>query len=216
MTEKLSHTRYVLGSAEGELVRFSHLHVHTKRLNKQSKAEEYGVQILIPKTATKTIAEVKAAIDQQIAQFFPGGKGKGPQFWYPLRDGDKDVKQNGDPLGAECKGHFVLNAKNQEDVGVVGTEQGADKKPKSLFFIEDAGAPNGVRRRTLAEFGKVCKSGDFGRVSVNIKGYTKGTGGVAAYLNGLQKVQDGEALAAGMDASDEFAAYGGGSEGVLD
>lgn len=200
--KKLTYTKVVLGSEAGELVRFSHLHVDKPRLNTQSKKMEYSVAILIPKTAKKTIAAVKAAIDVQEKQFFPTGK-KGPQFWYPLRDGDNDTKQNGDPLGAECKGHYVLSAKSEEPVGVVGTTKGADGKLKSLL-VDDKGVA-----LSSADIFKAIKSGDFGRVSVNIKGYVKGSGGVAAYLNNVQKVQDGDSLGGGgIDAADEFADYG--------
>lgn len=213
--KKPQATRYVIGTEDGDnLPRFSYLNVHTRRKNKESGKDEHSVTILIPKTAVSTVASLKRIIAEQTELFFPKGAGKGPMFWYPLRDGDTDVTPKGKPYGPEAKGHYVLAAKNEEEVGVVGTEIGADKKAKSLFYVDDG--QGGQRRRTLIEFNAVCKSGDFGRVSVNIKGYTKGTGGVAAYLNGLQKVRDGEALAGGIDAGDEFAAYGGGSESVLD
>lgn len=201
MTEKLKSTPVKLGvakTADGKpkLVRFSHLHVFKPHLNTESRKTEYSVQLWIPKTNTEDKAALDAAIAEQLAAYKKADGEPGPEFHHPLKDGDtlKDKKGRAKPV----PGHWVISAKTAatnedgtptEPPGVVGTERGADGKLKPLTSSQ-------------------AKSGDYGRVSVNLKFFTKGKGGIGVYLNNLQKVQDGEALGGGKrDAADEFDDY---------
>lgn len=194
-TEKIEASTVVLGADKSQdLVRFSHLHVFRPRLNKQSKREEYSTQVWIPKSNTVDYDKAVAAVKEQQAAFFTKN-GKivlPPKAHYPIKDGDKDVNQKGEPLNVP--GHWVLSAKtyafndkNEEMAppGVVGTERDEAGKLKPITS-------------------KDIKSGDFGRISLNFKGYLTGDGGVGVYINNVQKVRDGAALGSRKSASDEF------------
>ena len=80
----------------------------------------------------------------------------------------------------------------------------------------DSLVDNGRRGRAVSRSGKrklkslserEIKSGDWGRVSVNFKGYTTGDSGVVVYLNNVQMVQEGEAMTSRKSAADEFADF---------
>ena len=94
-------------------------------------------------------------------------------------------------------GHWLVSAKtlaknkdgtDNDPPGVVGTERDEDGELKSLTASQ-------------------VKSGDWGRVSVNLKFFTEGKGGIGVYLNNLQKVQDGDPLGSRRTASQEFDDY---------
>ena len=195
-------TRVVLGDAE-ELVRFSHEHVFQKHMNKESGKFEYSVTFLIPKTATKTIARIKAAVKEQAAILFDLNQ-LPPMFWKPLRDGDTDVNSKGKPYGDECKGHYVLAAKLEVKTKADGTPE-YDEKPE-------------VKGTTRGKDGKLVdltgglKSGDWGRGSVNLKSFTKGVGGVGCYLNSVQLVREGDPLSSRGSADDDYGDYSDGGD----
>jgi len=190
--EKSKRIKLVLGSAKGKLVRFSYLNVHEPRLNRESNKTEYSVLALLSKeNNTEDIAALKDAIDQLKKEEWTNKKKPiPPNFWNPLRDGDKDTKQDGSPLDASCKGHYVINCKTDEKYPptVVGTTKGSDGK---FLPVGKSGV----------------KSGDWGRVSVNLGAYPKGTGGVSSYLVNLQFVQAGDPLGNHSSAEDDFADF---------
>lgn len=202
-TEKTQATKVVFGTAQGKLVRLSYLNVFKPRMNSQNKKLEYSVQVMIPKTNVEDYKAAVAAVEEQKKAFWPNGK-LPPRMHNPIKDGDKDVNQKGEPLNVP--GHWVISAKcaavddkgvEQFPPGVVGTQRGTDGKLKPLAENE-------------------IKSGDYGRVSVNFKGYIKGDGGVGVYLSNIQKVQDGDPLGAGRkSASDEFADFADEEEDLL-
>ncbi len=186
--KKFKATKVIVGATPGKLVRVSHFNCLEARLNSESGNMEFSTQLLIPKENTEDVAAIKAAIENGKKQAWLDEKKKvPPQFWNPLRDGDVDTKQNGDPLGAECKGHYVINVKSGEDSppNVVGTTRGEDGKFKKL---------------TKADI----KSGDWCRVSINLTPYIKGMGGVGAYVSSVQLVKEGEALGNKSSAEDDF------------
>ena len=195
IAEKHLATTVVLGGKNSDdLVRFSHLHVFNPRVNKESKKEEYSVQLMIPKTDKKSHALIVSAIEEQQKVLWPNGK-LPPRAHCPLKDGDTNVNQKGED--AKVPGHWLLSAKSyalndkgekQSPPGVVGTTRGEDGKLKPLTQSQ-------------------IKSGDFGRVSINAKSYTKGDGGVGFYINNLQLVREGEALGSRKSAADEFDDY---------
>jgi hypothetical protein len=185
--EKNARRKYVLGGHAGHLVRFSYLHVFELKKNSQSGEMEYSTQIMIPK-GSPDVQAIKGLVEELKKEtWLDKGKRLPPKFWNPLRDGDTDCKQNGDPFGPEAKGHYLLSAKSYEDKQptVVGTTRGNDGK-----LI-------GLRKGDI-------KSGDWGRISINLTAYTKGDSGVAAYINNVQLVQVGEALGNGSNADDDF------------
>lgn len=202
MTEPtFSKIKMTLGGAEkGKLVRLSHVHLHEARENKYSKAIEFSVAALIPKDNAGDIKGMKDAIASLKKQMYADNKKPvPPQFWNPLRDGDNDVKQDGTPYGPECKGHYVVNCKTDVDhaPNVVGTQRDADDK-----FMK-------LGRRDI-------KSGDWGRVSIALAGYVKGTGGVGVYLSSVQKVREGDPLGSQSSAEADFKDFDDEDDGMFD
>lgn len=199
--EKHEATTIVVGKTKGKLVRFSFLHVFRPHLNRESKRNEYSVQILIPKANVEDVAAIKDAIAAQQKILWPTGA-MPPKSNYPLKDGDKHMSQKGEDR--KVPGFWILTAKTDA----------FERDPKGAETTTPVAAPE-VAGTTRAANGRLelltsadVKSGDWGRVSINIKSYTTGDTGVTAYLNSLQKVQTGEALASGRrSAADEFDDY---------
>lgn len=153
-------------------VRFSYLNVFTPRPSMSGGEPKYSTTILIPKFDL----EAKAQLDQAIAEATQDGiasrwNGRKPAIVRsPLHDGD-GVRQNGEPFGAECKGHWVLNASSKQPPKVVDAH---------LQDILDPSA---------------CYSGMYGKVNITLYPYSSaGNNGVGCGLNGLQKLRDGEPL----------------------
>jgi hypothetical protein len=187
---KSSRVALKLGVKPGKLVRFSFLHVHKAHLNSESNKEEYSVQLLIPKTNTEDVKGLKDAVAACLkAEFTDQKKKVPPGAWICLRDGDTDTKTNGDSYGDAAKGHYVLNAKAD-----------LDHKPKVVGTVKIDGEPQPIGPEEI-------KSGDWGRVAVNLYGYSKGKGGVGCGLDVLQRVQEGEALGSSVSAKDAFGEY---------
>ena len=193
--------KVVLGGTPGKLVRFSYLNVHTPKQDNFSKEPKlnYYCTHLIPKMNDEDIKAVRAAVAECLkAEFTDKKKPIPPGHWNPLRDGDKDTKEDGSAYGDEAKGHFILNSKTSEEYppSVVGTTRGADGK--------------------LLRIGKAdIKSGDWGRAEITLYGYSFKAGGVGAGLNKIQLVQEGESLGGnGSSAEDVFGAFDD-EEGVL-
>jgi hypothetical protein len=167
-------TKAILGNKPDQLVRFNHVHVITPRMNTNNGKLEHTVQILVPKQNTEDVAKIQKSIAAaQDKTFKSRGKPVPPNAWNPLRDGDRDTKQDGSPFGPEAKGCYLLTAKLNAEWGKPSVVDGA------LQPITDP-----------ADF----ISGDWGRVSVNFYGYTTGTGGVGVGLINIQKVKSGEPL----------------------
>ncbi len=195
-TEKPKASNVKLGTAKGKPVRFSHLHVHKPHLNQESKKHEYSVQLWIPKENVEDKAALDAAYAEQLAAYKKADGEPGLEFHNPIKDGDKIVDKKGKPK--PVPGMWVVSAKTAayEDDGttlkappeVVGTERAADGSLKPLASSQ-------------------VKSGDWGRASINLTFYTKGKGGIGAYLNSLQKVRDGDPLGSRKSATEEFGDY---------
>lgn len=196
MADKLP--RYDLTLGGKALVRGSYVHIFETHTNSESGKDEYGIQALIPKTATidgkvvanpdvKTIVDHVAKIKKEL--FTDRKKPVPPEFWNPLRDGDTDVKQNGEGFGPAAAGHMVLSTKASDDrqPKIVGTTRGSDNK---LITID-----------------KGVKSGDYMRLGITLYGYTKGKSGVGTGLRTVQLVEAGEALGSEADPDQDFADF---------
>jgi hypothetical protein len=125
------------------------------------------------------VKKVKDAIDAVLEEAKSskfGGKVPA-NYKNPLRDGDTER-----PDDETYAGHFFINANSKIRPGIVD---------KDLQPIMDQD-----------EF----YSGCYGRASVNFYAFnTNGNKGVAAGLNNLQKLKDGERLSGGASAADDFA-----------
>ena len=145
-------------------------------------APKFSTSILIPKSDTKTIAKVKAAI--QAAYEEGEGKLKGnsksapslASLKTPLRDGD--IERPDDEAYA---GHWFLNANSNTAPGVV------DASREPIYDTSE------------------IYSGVYARVSLSFYAFnSNGNRGIACGLQNIQKVRDGESLGGKAKAEDDF------------
>ena len=168
-------------------VRLSYCNLITPKLppNSTNPADaKYGVTILIPKTDTRTIADIRAAIEAAALEAV-GSKWGGvrpPNLDSIIHDGD-GVKSTGMPYGDECKGHWVLNASTKIKPQVV-----------HISDINNELAPQDIY------------SGMYGRVTIRFYGYNNANKrGVGCGLGNVLKTREGEPLSGGASAASDFA-----------
>lgn len=141
--------------------------------------EKYSISLIIPKSDTKTISDINAAIEQAIRngmRKFGGGVPEG--LMLPLRDGDIDR-----PYEEAYKNAYFLNATSKEKPEVVN---------RYVFPILER-----------SEF----YSGCYGRATMNFYAYNvNGNAGIACGLGNLQKLSDGEPLSYRTTAEKDFEA----------
>jgi len=162
-------------------VRFSFCNLSKPRVNDQG-VEKFGVTIILPKSDKAVYEAIRAAENEAARAKFPG---KADTFYKALKsvihDGDGQ-RPNGDDFGPECKGAWVFTASGNDRPGCV------DENTDPLM--------------------EPIKSGDYGRVSINMYGYdTAGNRGVAAGLNNVQLLERGESLSGRTDAATDFAQF---------
>jgi hypothetical protein len=144
-------------------------------------------QVLIPKSDTKTVNAMKAAIDEaSMVKFGKKALKTSSKFNYPLRDGDQELEDE-EIEGEHYKGHYFLSATAYKVPGLVD---------KSNTRIED---PD--------EREEVCVSGNHFRFSLTVKGFDNESKGIRVLLNNLMFIKEGERLDGGMKAEDEFEAF---------
>ena len=167
-------------------VRFSYVSVLEPREDMNGDMK-YSVTMLIPKSNTKLIAEIKAAMSQAaqegLNKVFGGKMPPSGVLAYPIHDGD-GVKQNGQPFGDECKGMLVMTAATNE------------KYPPQVIRASD--------RKAITDPREIY-SGCYGYVSVKFSAYNNRKVGVGCYLNNVMKTHEGEPLAGGSTAENDFA-----------
>lgn len=155
------------------IISFPHVFADTASTNDRGETV-YDLQLIIPKSQRADIKALLKAIST-VGQDRWGDKWK--QVRNPLRDGDKEadeLTQDGSTKGEkypERLGCYFINARSYQPVGVFD---------RSLRPITDSSALYGG-----------CK----GRISVTLKAYShSGNHGISAWLNGVQKVGEGEPL----------------------
>ncbi|WP_295218039.1 DUF2815 family protein [Ruminococcus sp.] len=146
-------------------------------------APKYSISLIIPKSDTKTIEKVRAAIQAAYEEGQSKLKGNGktvPQLKAlktPLRDGD--VERPDDEAYANS---YFINANSASAPGIVD----ANCQP----IIDTSEVYSGV----------------YGRASINFYAFnSNGNKGIACGLNNLQKIRDGEPLGGKSRAEDDFA-----------
>lgn len=146
-------------------------------------APKYSVSLIIPKSDTKTIEKVRAAIqaayDEGQGKLKGNGKTVPPlsSIKTPLRDGD--VERPDDVAYANS---YFINANSASAPGIV-----------------DAAC------QPIIDTSEVY-SGVYGRASINFYAFnSNGNKGIACGLNNLQKIRDGESLGGKSRAEDDFA-----------
>ena len=144
---------------------------------------KYSVSLVIKKSDTKTIEKIEAAMRAAYEEGQSKLKGNGksvPSYDMlkkPLRDGD--LERPDDPVYANS---YFINCNSTTPPGIVD----ADRNP--------------IMDRTE------MYSGVIGRASINLYAFnSQGNRGIAAGLNNLQKLRDGQPLGGKTRAEDDFA-----------
>ena len=143
---------------------------------------KFSVSLIIPKSDTKTVAKIKAAIEAAYHDGESKLKGNGKSvppmsaLKNPLRDGD--VERPDDPA---YMGAYFINANSATAPGIVD----ADRNP--------------ILSRSEVY------SGVYGRASITLYAFnSNGNKGIACGLNNLQKIRDGEPLGGRASAESDF------------
>ena len=140
---------------------------------------KYSVSLIIPKSDTKTIAAINAAVDAAIKQGAAKFGGKIPNkaaLKLPLRDGDTEREDEA------YKDAYFVNANSTTAPQIV------DKAVQPILDRAEV------------------YSGCYARVSINFYAFnTNGNKGIACGLGNIQKVRDGEPLSGRTSAADDFA-----------
>lgn len=144
---------------------------------------KFSVSLIIPKSDTKTIAKINAAIEAAYHEGESKLKGNGKSvpplaaLKTPLRDGDAER-----PDDEAYANSYFINANATTAPGIVD----ADRNP--------------ILTRSEVY------SGVYGRASINFYAFnSNGNKGIACGLNNLQKVRDGEPLGGKASAESDFA-----------
>ena len=140
---------------------------------------KYSVSLIIPKTDTKTIDAINAAVDAAIKDGAAKFGGKIPNkaaLKLPLRDGDLERDDEA------YKGAYFVNANSTTAPQIV------DRSVQPILDRAEV------------------YSGCYARVSVNFYAFnSNGNRGIACGLGNIQKVRDGEPLGGRSSAADDFA-----------
>jgi hypothetical protein len=157
-------------------VRFSFAHVF-EPAETLNKTMKYSVMILIPKSDKETVARFNKAFDDCKVSNAAFFGGSVPKVLKGgLRDG---ATEREDDTFAD---YYFINASSNEKPGVVDAELNPITD-KDEFY-----------------------SGCYGRASIVLYPYdATGSKGIAAGLNNIQKLEDGEKLGGGSSAASDFA-----------
>ena len=160
-------------------VRFSYCHLFTPHASNPSQEPKYSMLVLVDKKDKQTLDKIKTAIEEAKAK----GKaekwnGKLPaNLKTPLRDGDEEH-----PDEAAYAGKMFFNCSAKQRPGVVDENINPILDPSEVY------------------------SGCYGRVNVAFYPYdASGNRGIAAGLNHVQKLADGERLGGGVSVEKAFA-----------
>lgn len=167
-----------------EIVRFSYPHVFEPQAPQDGDGKpKYSISLIIPKSDKKTIAKVKNCIQAAAEAGKAKLGGKIPKnLKTPLRDGDIDKEDD-----EAYKDSYFLSASSYRRPQIV------EKVGGELVELMDQN-----------DFYAGC----YGRASLNFFAFNVGVNkGIAAGLNNLMKVKDGEQLGGVTSAEDDFADF---------
>ncbi len=167
-------------------VRLSYTHIFNPQKDDQGE-DKYSTAILIPKSDKDTLRKIKGAVDAAKEQGKSKWGGKIPaNIKLPLRDGDEER-----PDDEAYAGHYFLNATSKNKPGIAKPiGKGADGKMKFQEITDST----------------EVYSGCYAKASINFYPFdVKGSRGIAAGLNNIVKIQDGEFLGGRANLQDDFA-----------
>lgn len=160
-------------------VRFSYANVFEPTAMQDGQTPKYNVSIIISKSDTKTVEAIKKAIEaakEAGKSKIADKNGKIPvNLKTPLRDGDEERPD--DPV---YENSYFINANSERKPGIV------DRDLNPIMSRDD------------------FYSGCYGRASINFYAFNVNSKGIACGLNNLQKLEDGERLAGGSSAEEDF------------
>jgi len=160
-------------------VRFSYTNVFEPTAMQDGQTPKYNVSIIISKSDTKTVEAIKKAIEaakEAGKSKIADKNGKIPvNLKTPLRDGDEER-----PDDPAYENSYFINANSERKPGIV------DRDLNPIMSRDD------------------FYSGCYGRASINFYAFNVNSKGIACGLNNLQKLEDGERLAGGSSAEEDF------------
>lgn len=172
MANQKSNTKVVTG-----IVRLSYANVW-EPASINGGTPKYSVSLIIPKSDTKTIEAINAAVDAAIKEGAAKFGGKIPNkaaLKLPLRDGDIEREDEA------YKDSYFVNANSTTAPQIV------DRSVQPILDRAEV------------------YSGCYARVSVNFYAFnSNGNRGIACGLGNIQKVKDGEPLSGRTSAADDF------------
>ena len=157
-------------------VRFSYANVwEAKSINGSNP--KYSISLLIPKSDTQTLTNIKQAIENAKKKGLSVFNGKVPaNIKTPLRDGD--IEKPDDEIYAGC---YFVNANSINKPGMLDKYKNPITNPEDFY------------------------SGCYGYASINFYAFnTNGNKGIACGLNNLMKIEDGEPLGGRVSAEIDF------------
>lgn len=144
---------------------------------------KFSVSLIVPKSDTRTVAKIKAAIEAAYHEGEARLKGNGKSvpplasIKTPLRDGDTER-----PDDEAYANAYFINANSATAPGIVDADRNVIITRSEVY------------------------SGVYGRASINFYAFnSNGNRGIACGLNNLQKIHDGEPLGGKSRAEDDFA-----------
>lgn len=161
----MTNTKVVTGKC-----RLSYANLFEARAQAEGQEPKYSVTLLIPKSDTKTVEKINAAIKAAREVFVArnGAASLPAQPKHTFHDGD-GLRPSGDPFSPECKGHYVITVSNKNKPVVVDLAKNEITDPSVVY------------------------SGCYARAAINFYGYnTNGNKGISASLLSVQKIADGE------------------------
>ena len=174
MSNQVNSTKVVTGK-----VRFCYVSVFEPTAMNEGDTPKYNICVLIPKSDTATIDKIKKAIEaaKEAGKAKLADKnGRIPaNLKLPLRDGDEER-----PDDPAFKDHYFINANSMRQPGIVDCSLNPIMSRDEFY------------------------SGCYGRASINFYAFNVSSKGIAAGLNNLQKLEDGEMLAGGATAEEDF------------
>ena len=163
------------------IVRLSYANLNEAKSINGGEAR-FSANVLIPKSDTKTLERIKAAIQAAYTEGEGKLRGTGKTvppmatLKLPLRDGDAER-----PDDEAYAGHYFLNANNKERPDIVDINLNPIINSSELY------------------------SGIYARVFLGFYAFnSSGNRGIAVALNGVQKVKDGPSLGGRVKAADVF------------
>jgi len=189
MVNKNSESYLVTGEC-----RLSYVHLTRPYKQDGQQDEKYKVTLLIPKrdTATKNRIDacIEAAIRKGMSEYWGNQRPSADALNLPIYDGDGVRPSDKEPYSSEHNDHWVMTA-----------SCGTLRKPE---VVDMQGNP-------IINESEIY-SGMYGNVSIEFFPYNKGRRGVGCALGNVRKTRDGEQLAGGTTAADDFAGMQGAAQ----